>query len=116
MVIVLEVAVFAGLNDAVAPLGKSEAESATALLKPFTGLTVKVLVPALPCAMETFEGAALKPKFPAGTMVSEMFVLLDRMPDAPVIVTENVPTTAFAAAVNVTVLDAGSDGGLNEAL
>src|SRR5215470_276491 len=31
-------------------------------------------------------------------------------------VTENVPVAASAAAVNVTVLNAGSDGGLNEAL
>jgi hypothetical protein len=74
MVIVLVVAVLAGLNDAVAPLGRPEAESATALLKPFTGLTVIALAPALPCAMETLEGAALRLKFPAGTIVSEMFV------------------------------------------
>src|SRR5215470_8383753 len=31
-------------------------------------------------------------------------------------VTENVPVAASAAAVNVTVLNAGSDGGLNAAL
>src|SRR5262249_7841191 len=104
MVIELVVAVLAGLNDAVAPLGKPEAESATALLKPFTGLTVMVLafVFELPCAMETLEGEALNMKFPAGMTVSEMFVCLDKVPDAPVIVTENVPTAAFAAALNVT--------------
>jgi len=118
MVIVLEVAVLAGVNEAVAPLGRPDAESATALLKPFTGLTVMVLafVFELPCAMETLDGAALKLKLPAGTIVSEMLVWLDKVPDAPMIVTENVPTAAFAAAVNMTVLDAGSDGGLNEAV
>src|SRR5215475_12905553 len=66
--------------------------------------------------METLEGAALRLKFPAGTMVSEICVWLDKLPDAPVMVTENVPTAALAAAVNATELDAGSDGGLNAAL
>ena len=114
----LEVAVLAGLNDAVAPLGRPEAESATALLKLFTGLTVMALMPAPPCAMDKLEGAALRLKFAvaAGTIMSEMFVWLDKLPDAPVIVTEKVPTAALASAVNVTVLDDGSDGGLNTAV
>src|SRR5215470_3360220 len=120
MVIVLEVAVpkagvLAGLKDALAPLGRPDAESATALLKPFTGLTVIVLVPGLPCAMDTLEGAALRLKLPAGRTVSEIFVWLDKLPDAAVTVTENVPVAALAAAVNVTVLEAGSERGLNEA-
>ena len=106
MVIVLEVAVLPGLKDAVAPLGRPEAESATALLKPFTGLTVIVLVPVLPCTMETLEGAAVRLKLPAGATVRETFVWLDKLPDAPVMVTEKVPTAALAAAVNVTVLEA----------
>jgi len=121
MVIVLDVgllegAVLAGLNEAVAPLGSPEAERATALLKPFAGLTVMVDVPAVPWAIDTLDGEAVRLKLPAGTMVSEMFVWLDKLPDAPAIVTEKVPVAALLAAANVTVLDDGSDGGLNDAL
>lgn len=42
---VLLVVVLAGLKDAVTPLGKPEAESATVPLKPLRGLTVTVLEP-----------------------------------------------------------------------
>ena len=39
----------AGLNEAVTPLGRPDADKLTPLLKPFTGVTVTVLVPLLPC-------------------------------------------------------------------
>ena len=38
-----------GLNAAVTPLGRPDAERLTPLLNPFTGVTVTVLVPLLPC-------------------------------------------------------------------
>src|SRR5215472_16543362 len=45
---VLAVVAGLGLNDAVTPLGKPAADKLTLLPKPFCGVTVIVLVPALP--------------------------------------------------------------------
>jgi hypothetical protein len=45
---VLVPVVLAGLKLAVTPLGRPEAERLTELLKPFTGVTVIVLVPLPP--------------------------------------------------------------------
>ena len=47
-----------GLRLAVTPLGRPEAARLTALLKPFTGMTVTVLVPLLPWVIVTLLGAA----------------------------------------------------------
>ena len=44
----LLLAVLLGLNDAVTPLGRPEADKLTLLLKPFSGVTVMVLVPLVP--------------------------------------------------------------------
>ena len=40
--------VLVGLNDAVTPLGKPDADKLTLPLKPFCGVTVMVLVPEAP--------------------------------------------------------------------
>jgi len=45
---VLELVVLAGLNDAVTPLGKPDAERLTLPLNPFNGLTAIVVVPFAP--------------------------------------------------------------------
>lgn len=45
---VLVVVVVDGLNDAVTPLGKPDADKPTLPLKPFCGFTVIVLEPLLP--------------------------------------------------------------------
>ena len=42
-------AVLLGLNDAVTPLGKPDADKLTLLLKPPCGVTVMVLAPLVPC-------------------------------------------------------------------
>lgn len=55
-VLVLEVGF--GLNAAVTPLGKPEAERVTLPLKPPTSATVIVLVPLLPCVTLTLLGEA----------------------------------------------------------
>ena len=55
---VLVLAVLLGLNDAVTPLGRPEAERLTLLLKPFSGLTVMVLAPLAPCAIVKLFGDA----------------------------------------------------------
>ena len=45
-----------GLNAAVTPLGKPDAERVTLPLKPFDGVMLIVLVPWLPCTMLTLLG------------------------------------------------------------
>ena len=45
---VLVVAVLLGLNDAVTPLGRPDADKLTLALKPLCGVTVMVLVPFVP--------------------------------------------------------------------
>src|SRR6266404_944734 len=45
---VLVLAVLLGLNDAVTPLGRPDADKLTLPLKPFCGVTVMVLVPVVP--------------------------------------------------------------------
>jgi hypothetical protein len=45
---VLELDVVLGLNDAVTPLGRPDANKLTLLLKPFCGVTVMVLRPVAP--------------------------------------------------------------------
>ena len=45
---VLLFAILLGLNDAVTPLGRPDADKLTLLLKPFSGVTVIVLVPFVP--------------------------------------------------------------------
>jgi hypothetical protein len=55
---VLVLAVLLGLNDAVTPLGKPDAAKLTLPLKPFCGVTVIVLVPALPCVIVKLLGDA----------------------------------------------------------
>jgi len=47
-----------GLNDALTPLGRPDADKLTPPLKPFCGVTVIVLVPLVPCVMLRLLGAA----------------------------------------------------------
>jgi hypothetical protein len=54
------------LNDAVTPLGKPEADKLTLPLNPFCGVTVIVLVPAVPCVIVKLLGEAESVKFGAG--------------------------------------------------
>ena len=55
---VLVLAVLLGLNEAVTPLGRPDADKLTLLLKPFCGVTVIVLAPLVPCAIVTLFGDA----------------------------------------------------------
>src|SRR5260370_1183469 len=63
---VLVLAVLLGLNDAVTPLGRPDADKLTLLLKPFSGATVMVLVPLAPCAIVTLVGEVESEKFGGG--------------------------------------------------
>jgi hypothetical protein len=55
-----------GLNAAVTPLGRPEAERVTLLLKLFSGLTVIVLVALAPCVVVRLLGDADREKFGTG--------------------------------------------------
>ena len=55
---VLVLAVLLGLKDAVTPLGSPDADKLTLPLKPFCGVTVIVLVPAVPCVIVKLLGVA----------------------------------------------------------
>ncbi len=68
--VLVEVAGF-GVNTAVTPLGKPDAESATFPLKPFDGVTVIVAVPWLPCVIVTAAGLAVSVN-PAGQLFTRL--------------------------------------------
>jgi hypothetical protein len=55
---VLVLVVLPGLNDAVTPLGRPDADKLTLLLKPFCGVTVIVLAPLAPCVIVKLFGDA----------------------------------------------------------
>jgi hypothetical protein len=103
-----------GLNAAVTPLGKPDAERVTLPLKPFDGVMLIVLVPWLPCVMVKLLGLADSVKFGAGVTVRLIVVVLFKLPDVPVIVT--VPVAAVALAVRVSVLLLVAGLGLNAAV
>lgn len=52
-----------GLNDAVTPLGRPDADKPTLPLNPFCSVTVIVLVPIVPCVMVKLFGDAERLKF-----------------------------------------------------
>jgi hypothetical protein len=55
---VLVLAVLVGLNDAVTPLGRPDADKFTLPMKPFCGATVMVLAPLAPCTIVKLFGDA----------------------------------------------------------
>ena len=59
-----------GLNAAVTPVGKPEAENVTFELNPFSGLIVTVLVPWLACVIVRLPGLSETVKFGACVTVS----------------------------------------------
>jgi hypothetical protein len=105
-----------GLNDAVTPLARPDAEKLTLPLKPFCGVIVIVLVLLVPCAMPKMPGDAERVKLGAAVTVREIVVGFARMPDMPVIVTVTVPVVAVPLAVSVSVLVAVAGLGLNDAV
>ncbi len=113
---VLVPAVLLGLNDAVTPLGRPDADKLTLPLKPFCGVTVMVLAPLVPCASLKLFGDAEKAKSAGGFTVRETVVVLVKLPDVPVTVSATVPVVAVLLAVRVKVLVLAVLLGLNDAV
>jgi len=115
---VLVPVVLVGLNDAVTPLGRPEADKLTLPLKPFCGVTVMVLVPLVPWVIAKLLGDAESIKFGTGTgfTVRETVVVFVKVPEMPVMVTVTVPVVAVLLAISVKVLVPVVLVGLKEAV
>jgi hypothetical protein len=95
-----------GLNKAVTPLGRPEADKLTLPLKPYCGVTVMVLAPDVPCGIVRVLGEAERLKFGTAVAltVSETVVVFIKLPEVPMTVTVAVPVVAVLLAVSVSVL------------
>jgi len=100
-----------GLNEAVTPLGKPDADKLTLPLKPFCGVTVMVLAALPPCVVVTLLGEVERVKFGGGAAftVREIVAEFVKPPDVPMMETVTVPVAAvlLTASVNVLVVVAG---------
>src|SRR2546427_200197 len=111
---VLVPAVLLGLNDAVTPLGRPDADKLTLPLKPFCGVTVMVLAPLVPCASLKLFGDAEKAKSAGGCTVRETVVVTDTLSNVAVAKAEVVrllaarPTYTFCAMVTVWLVPSGA--------
>ena len=115
-------AIEVGLNAAVMPVGRPDAESATAELNPPETLVLMVDVPVPPCAMETLVGEAEMVKSGTGAAVTVklMVEVCVVEPPVPVTVIEYVPGVVEPPTVNVSVEEpepgAVMEAGLNPAV
>lgn len=87
----LVLAVLGGLNDAVTPLGRPDADKLTFPVKPFSGVTVIVVVPLAPCVTDKLLGETESEKLgpEAGQLLTRLTALTVPMPVAkshPVVV------------------------------
>lgn len=88
---------------AVTPVGRPDAANATVPLNPFVGTTVIVLAPLAPGRTLRLVGDAVRVKLGGTATVKLRVVVLCRLPDVPVMVTVEVPSTAEVVAVRVSV-------------
>lgn len=95
-----------GLKLAVTPAGSPAMERLTLPVKPFTGVTVMVLLPLADLLMLRLAGEADNEKSGlAGALtVSVMVVVRVNVPDVPLTVSVTVPVAAALPAVSVKVL------------
>lgn len=93
-------------NVAVTPLGKPVAASVTAPVKPPVSVTVMVSVALEACVTDNdvADGVSVKPIGVTLFTVNEMVVLAVVVPEAPPMVTTEVPVVAVLLAVKVTKL------------
>jgi len=115
-VTVLLVAVAAGLNAAVTPLGRPATVRATVPVNPVLGVTVMVSAALAPCTTLRVAGEAASEKSAGGTTVKAMVQVALRLPDLPVTVTVAAPAAAVALAAKVNVLAVDALAGLNDAV
>jgi hypothetical protein len=105
------------LKEAVTPPGRPEADRETPLLNPFCGVMLMMLVPLAPSVMLRLLGDAEREKFGTGAVTERLIVMVcDKLPEAPRMLTENVPVDAVLLAANVSVLDAFVLLGLKDAV
>jgi hypothetical protein len=93
-----------GVKEAETPFPNPETENVTLSLKPLEGVIVIAVVPLLPRAMLKLDGDAERLKFGPIVTVREIVVEALKPPDVPVTVTSNVPVTATAVALSISVL------------
>src|SRR5437899_332739 len=79
---ILVLVVVLGLNEAVTPLGRPDADKLTLPLKPFCGVTVMVLAPLAPCGIVKLLGEAEREKFGGGATGVLIDVLSDLVLDS----------------------------------
>ena len=113
--VLVEVAGF-GLNEAVTPAGRPEAERLTLPAKPLRGVTVIVLVPVAPWVMLKLAGEAARLKLDGTATVSETIAVPVKLPDVPVMVMGKVPVEAVLLAARVNVLLPVVAAGLKDAV
>jgi hypothetical protein len=106
----------AGLNEAVTPLGRPEADKLMLPKKPFCGVTVMVLDPFAPWTTVRLAGDAERLKLGAAPTVRETVVAWLRLPDVPVMVTVDAPMAAPLLTVTVRLLVVVAEAGLNDAV
>jgi hypothetical protein len=101
---VLELIVGFGLNEALTPFRRPEAEMVTAPLKPFDGTMLMVAEPVAPRLMLRLVGEAARVKSGVAVTVKETVVELLRLPLTPLTVTVKVPGAAEALTAKVAIL------------
>ena len=93
----LVLAVLLGLRDAVTPLGRPDTDKLTFPAKPFSGMTVIVLVPLAPCVIVTLLGEAESEKF--GPEAGQLFTRLAAL-TLPIPVAKSQPVVVPYAGLN----------------
>src|SRR5216684_644790 len=88
---VLALVVLVGLNDAVTPLGRPDADKLTLPLKPFCGVTVMVLVPLAPWVIVKLVGDVDSTKLGVTVDPGQLFTKLVAL-TAPMPVAKSQPT------------------------
>jgi hypothetical protein len=89
-----------GLNDAVTPLGRPDADKLTLPLNPFCGVTVIVLVPLVPRVMLKLPGDAERVKLGFGPPVGQLVTRFVAF-TVPIPVAKSQPVVVPYAGLNV---------------
>ena len=115
-VTMLVVAVVAGLNEAVTPLGKTRCRQGDFAAEPALRRNGDGVGAAGPSVTLSVAAEAAIEKLAGAATVRVIATVALRLPDLPVTVTVAVPTVALALAVKVNVLAVAVLAGLNDAV